>query len=43
MGTTESFRTPETVGASMAFSLGRLGTGDTAPLTLDLTTPPSQT
>ncbi|MGW7046350.1 SDR family NAD(P)-dependent oxidoreductase [Streptomyces avermitilis] len=43
VGTTESFRTPETVGASMAFSLGRLGTGDTAPLTLDLTTPTSQT
>lgn len=44
VGNAESFRTPETLGASMAFSLGRLGIGDTAAaLTLDLTTPAPQT
>jgi NAD(P)-dependent dehydrogenase (short-subunit alcohol dehydrogenase family) len=38
---TEGFRTPQSVGASMAFSLARLGAGGTEPLALDLTTPTS--
>ncbi|MFD7078780.1 SDR family NAD(P)-dependent oxidoreductase [Streptomyces sp. NPDC059918] len=36
---TEAFRTPDSVGASMAFSLSRLGIGGAEPLALDLTTP----
>ncbi|MFB7781286.1 SDR family NAD(P)-dependent oxidoreductase [Streptomyces vinaceus] len=36
---TDVFRTPDSVGASMAFSLARLGIGGTEPLALDLTTP----
>ncbi|MFJ9736623.1 SDR family NAD(P)-dependent oxidoreductase [Streptomyces sp. NPDC101166] len=36
---TEEFRTPQSVRASMAFSLERLGIGGGEPLTLDLTTP----
>ncbi|MFJ2397863.1 SDR family NAD(P)-dependent oxidoreductase [Streptomyces sp. NPDC087843] len=36
---TEAFRTPQSVGASMAFSLARLGVGGAEPLALDLTTP----
>ncbi|MFI1653073.1 hypothetical protein ACH4XT_39965 [Streptomyces avidinii] len=36
---TEQFRTPHSVGASMAFSLARPGAGGAEPLALDLTTP----
>ncbi|MFE2876132.1 SDR family NAD(P)-dependent oxidoreductase [Streptomyces roseus] len=39
IGSTEAFRTPDSVGASMAFSLSRLGFGGTDPLALDLKTP----
>ncbi|MFF3090784.1 SDR family NAD(P)-dependent oxidoreductase [Streptomyces nojiriensis] len=40
---TEQFRTPQSVSASMAFSLARLGVGGTGPLALDLTTPAART
>ncbi|MGW2619643.1 SDR family NAD(P)-dependent oxidoreductase [Streptomyces sp. NPDC001500] len=36
---TEAFRTPASVGESMAYSLARLGVGGDEPLALDLTTP----
>jgi NAD(P)-dependent dehydrogenase (short-subunit alcohol dehydrogenase family) len=41
VGDADSFRTPETVTASMAFSLGRLGVGGAAALDLELSTPPA--
>jgi NAD(P)-dependent dehydrogenase (short-subunit alcohol dehydrogenase family) len=39
INSTESFRTPATLGESMAISLGELGVGDLDPLALDLTAP----
>ncbi|MEH0474790.1 SDR family NAD(P)-dependent oxidoreductase [Streptomyces sp. B21-097] len=39
---TEAFRTPASVGESMAYSLARLGVGGNEPLALDLTTPAAQ-
>ncbi|OQR64582.1 3-oxoacyl-ACP reductase [Streptomyces maremycinicus] len=36
---TEAFRTPQSVSASLAFSLEQLGVGGTEPLALDLATP----
>ncbi|MEU8844480.1 hypothetical protein AB0D97_36190 [Streptomyces roseus] len=38
IGSTEAFRTPDSVGTSMAISLSRLGIGGTEPLALDLRT-----